>query len=167
MLGLSASDLISQVEDDRRLTTAAIAHRVRAIEALNKAVAKGVTCWQQGNAMLATCFTLLHQSIFLDDGLTDYISFLRGIVAIAIQLSQKKMQFVFIKVFPDEQLKLVEAGLVTAPLIDSNLASAARRSLEEMASLCKSRIEIGIYGLLLNITNNLSISARACEYYVL
>jgi hypothetical protein len=163
MLGLSASDLVSPA-DDRGLSTTAIAHRVKAIEALNKAVAEGVTCWEQGNAMLATCFALLFQSVFLHDGLTDYISFLRGVVAIAMQLSQKKMKFVFTKFFPGDQLKMVEPGLATVPLMNYDTASAASRSLEKMSFLCKTQIEIGIYGLLLNIARNLSTSARECEY---
>jgi hypothetical protein len=162
ILALSASDLADST-DDRGLATTAIAHRLRAIETLNKAMTKSITCWEQGNAMLATCFALWLQSVFLSDGFTEYISFLRGIVAIARHMSQKKMKFVFTKIFPDDQLQMLEPGLATMPLINHAFVSAAVRSLEKVSSLCKTHVEIGVYGLLLSIACNLNTSARECE----
>lgn len=163
MLALSASNLAS-VTDDRCLITAAINHRLKAIETFRKAIPEGITCFEQGNAMLATCFVLAVQSIFLDDGLSEYIAFLRGIVAIAVKMSQQTMEFVFTSVFPDDQLKMVEPGLAQASVINNTLVSAACRSLEKTAPLCKTQTEIDIFGLLLSMAHNLNISPRECEY---
>src|ERR1700679_4357047 len=103
MLALSASDL-AQHTDDKDLTMTSISHRVKSIESLNKNVTAGITCWEQGNAMIATCFALLFQSVLLKDGLAEYISFLRGIIAIGMQMGQRKMQFVFTTLWGDEHL---------------------------------------------------------------
>ena len=164
MLALSASDLADPV-DDRGLITTAISHRVRAIEALSKAVTEGITCWEKGNAMLATCFVLVFQSLFLDDGLTEYISFLRGIFAIAMELSQKKMKFVFTKYFPRDQLNMLEPRLASVPLIKNALVSGACTSMEKMSTLCKTQTEIDLHGLLLSTALSLNTSSRECEIF--
>jgi hypothetical protein len=162
MLALSASDLASPTED-RDIIMASIAHRLKSIESLNKAVAAGITCWEQGNAMLATCYTLLFQSVLLNDGLAEFISFLRGIIAIGMQMGQKKMKFVFTKLFGDEQLQEMEPKLVATPLIKKELVSGACRSLERMAPLCKTKTSIGMYGLQLSMARNLVTSSLECK----
>jgi hypothetical protein len=162
MLALSASDL-AQHTDDKDLIMTSITHRVKAIESLNKTVAMGVTCWEQGNAMIATCFALLFQSVLLNDGLAEYISFLRGIIAIGLQMGQRKMKFVFSKLWGDAHLEAIEPGLAAAPLINTDVVSAACRSLERMSLLCKTKTEIGMYGLLLSMARNLVTSSRECK----
>lgn len=163
MLALGASDLASPT-DDQDLTMISIAHRLNSIASLKKAVAAGITSWEQGNAMLATCFTLLFQSVLLNDGLAEYLSFFRGVVAIAMQMSQKKMKFVFTKLFGDEYLQSMEPALAAAPLINNGIVSRACRSLEKMAPLCETKAAIGIYGILLSIARNLITSSRECKF---
>lgn len=162
MLALSASDLAANCIGDRDLITHSISHRIKSIESLNKAVAGGISSWEQGNAMIATCFTLLFQSVLLNDGLSEYISFLRGILAIGMQMGQRKMKFVFTRLWgeaahprPDE--------LEHAPLINDELVSSACRSFEKMYPLCKTKTEIGMYGLLLNMARNLVTSSQEGE----
>jgi len=162
MLALSASDLADTTED-RDLIPTSIAHRVKAIESLNKSVAAGITCWEQGNAMIATCFILLFQSVLLHDGLGEYMAFLRGIVAVGMQMGQKKMRFIFVKLFGDENMKDLEPGLAAAPLINNDLVSAACRSLERLTPLCKTKTAIGLYSLLLSMARNLVTSSRECK----
>jgi hypothetical protein len=160
MLALSASDLASNTDESRDLMTISISHRIKSIESLNKAVASGIKSWQQGNAMIATCFALLFQSVLMNDGLSEYISFLRGIIAVGMQMGQRNMKFVFTKLWGEEQHLARESELDGAPLINNELVSMACRSLENMFPLCKTKTEIGIYGLLLSMARSLVTSSK-------
>jgi hypothetical protein len=162
MLALSASDLASNSDDsnDMKLIPTSILHRIKSIESLNKAVAAGIKSWQQGNAMIATCFTLLFQSVLLNDGLSEYISFLRGILTIGMQMGQRRMKFVFERFWGNEQLQARDAELSAAPLINEEVVSGACRSFEKMSPLLKTKTEIGMYGLLLSMARSLVTSSK-------
>jgi hypothetical protein len=160
MLALSASDLASYTDENRDLTPTSISHRVKSIESLNKAVAGGIKTWEQGNAMIATCFVLLFQSVLLNDGLSEYISFLRGILAVGMQMGQRNMKFVFTKLWGEDQRLARETELDGAPLINDELVSMACRSLEKMFPLCKTKTQMGMYGLLLSMARSLVTSSK-------
>ncbi|KAH8791000.1 hypothetical protein F5882DRAFT_400844 [Hyaloscypha sp. PMI_1271] len=166
MLALSASDLAANSDDsnDMKLIPTSILHRIKSIESLNKAVAAGIKSWQQGNAMIATCFTLLFQSVLLNDGLSEYISFLRGILTIGMQMGQRRMKFVFERLWGNEQLQSRDAELSAAPLINEEVVAAACRSFEKMSPLLKTKTEIGMYGLLLSMARSLVTSSK--EAYI-
>ncbi len=160
MLALSASDLANEAHENRDLITISISHRIKSIESLNKAVATGIKSWQQGNAMIATCFALLFQSVLMNDGLSEYISFLRGIMAVGMQMGQRHMKFVFTKLWGEEQRLARSSELDGAPLINNELVSMACRSLEKMFPLCRTKTEIGMYGLLLSMARSLVTSSK-------
>jgi hypothetical protein len=159
MLGLAASDIASHT-DDKDLALTAITHRVKSIESLNAAVRRGLASFEQGNAMLATCFALLFQSTLLNDGLGEYMSFIRGCIAIGIQMATKGFSFVFTGLWGDDQLKIIDPVLNKAPLIESKVVSSACRSLEKMTPLCKTKVELDMLGLLLSMARNLVTSSR-------
>jgi hypothetical protein len=135
-------------------------HRVKAIEALNKAVSRGIQTMEEGNAMIGTCYALLFQSVLMNDGLTEYMSFIRGTVAVAIHMAQNQMKFLFHHMWDYEQMEQVDAMLHETPLIDAEVAGAACRSLEKMAHLCTTKTEIQLYGLLLNMARTCITSSR-------
>lgn len=86
ILGLSASDLM--VQEDPSLVTFAMTHRLKAIKAIKKALSETpkTNTFEEGNALMATCFALTFQSVLLDDGMAEYMTFCRGIVLVAIQM---------------------------------------------------------------------------------
>ncbi|KAE9377595.1 hypothetical protein N431DRAFT_434776 [Stipitochalara longipes BDJ] len=160
MLALSASDLACYSDDNKELVPISISHRIKSIESLNKAVAAGIKSWQQGNAMIATCFTLLFQSVLMNDGLSEYLSFLRGILAVGMQMGQKRMKFVFERLWGHDQFESRANELAAVGLIDEELVSSACRSFEKMFPLCKTKTEIGMYGLLLSMARSLVTSSK-------
>jgi len=159
MLGLSASGIASY-NNDASLNLAAVTHRLKSIQALNSAVVKGLSSSEQGNAMLATCFCLLFQSTLINDALGEYMAFIRGCIEIGIQMKTRQYQFLFTKLFGDEQLKEIDHALYQAPLIEPHIVSAACRSLEKMEPLCKTKVEKEMYALLLAMARNLVTSSR-------
>jgi hypothetical protein len=137
-----------------------MANRVKAIGSLNAAISSGLTRSEQGNAMLATCFALTFQSVLIDDGLTEYMTFIRGTVVVGIQMSTKGLNILFHHLFGDKSLEQIDPYMKAASLIDPELVRAALRSLEKIGLLCKSRLEIEVYGLLLSAARALVTSSR-------
>jgi len=88
MLALSASELaISPTSNEiysSQLTHIGLDYRVKAITALSVAISTPLKSFEQANAMLATCFVLLFQSVLMEDGLIEYMSFIRGVIAVSI-----------------------------------------------------------------------------------
>jgi hypothetical protein len=162
MLALSASNLVangSPTESPDMLCTA-IAHRLKAISGLNQAISTGINSFEQGNAMLATCFILLFQSTMIADGLVEYMTFIRGTIAVGTSMGMKKMKFLFHELWVNRSADSLEADLSQTPLIDGDLARSACRSIENLAGLCRSKGEVQIYGSLLMTARALITSSR-------
>ncbi|KAK9798826.1 putative C6 zinc finger protein [Seiridium cardinale] len=94
ILGPSASELMVK---EPSLLTFAMAHRLKAIKAIKKTLAEipKSNTFEQGNALMATCFALTFQSVMLDDGMAEYMTFIRGIIITAIQMWCKGAKFLF------------------------------------------------------------------------
>ncbi|KAH7356409.1 hypothetical protein BKA65DRAFT_579287 [Rhexocercosporidium sp. MPI-PUGE-AT-0058] len=159
MLALAAAD-ISAKRGDQGMRVTAMTHRVKAIESLNKAIDDGIKTFIQGNAMLATCFALLFHSVFIDDGLGEYMSFIRGTVAIGTKMGYGRMKFIFVKAFSDEQLEFIGPALKLAPLVHPDVSRAACRSLEKFGFMCEKQSELLLYGTLLSMARNLVTSSQ-------
>ncbi len=110
--------------------------------------------------MLATCFALLFQSTLINDGLGEYMSFIRGTTTIGIQMYVNNFKILFSKVFGDENMEELDPKLQQAPLIESSVVVSAIRSLERIAPLCQTKVEREMYGLLLSMARNLITSSR-------
>ncbi|KAL2073853.1 hypothetical protein VTL71DRAFT_11179 [Oculimacula yallundae] len=159
MLALAAAD-ISAKNSDKQLRVTAMSHRVKSIESLNKAIEGGVETFVKGNAMLATCFALLFHSVLIDDGLGEYMSFIRGTVAVGMKMGYGQMKFLFVKAFGDEQLELLGPALKLAPLVHPDVTRAACRSVEKFGFMCEKESELLLYGKLLSIARNLVTSSQ-------
>lgn len=166
MLALGASDLAVESPDPlspeakTQLSTTALSHRVQAISCLNAAILRGINRFEDGNAMLATCYALLFQSVFLEDGLAEYMSFIRGTVAVGMQMGMKGMKVLFDQLFEDKDLKVIEPAMLKAPLIDSGLVRLALESLERIEPLCQTKVEREMYGMLLSTARALITSSH-------
>jgi hypothetical protein len=160
MLALSASELACSTDPTPEMNSTALTHRVKSISSLNRAVARGITCYQEGNAMLATCFSLLFQSCLLDDGLNEYMMFIRGMISIGFNMGGRRMQFIFTRLFDQEQLEQVDPLMKSAPLIQADVVGAANRSFENFAPLCIRKVELDVYKVLSGIARALITSSR-------
>jgi hypothetical protein len=163
MLALSASELACSTDPTPQMNSTALTHRVKAISSLNTAISQGISCYEEGNAMLATCFTLLFQSCLIEDGLTEYMMFIRGTVSVGMQMGMKGMTFLFEKIFDAEQLEQVDPLMKKADLIESRVVQAACRSFESMAHLCTNNLELEAYKILYGIARALITSSRDGE----
>ncbi len=163
MLALAAADIGTR-DSDQNMKLIAMSHRVKSIELLNKSIDNGIRTFIQGNAMLATCFALLFHSVFIEDGLGEYMSFIRGTVAVGMKMGMSQMKFLFVKAFGDEQLEFVGPSLKIAPLVHPDVSRAACRSLEKFGPLCEKQFELQLYGRLLSMARNLVTSSQDGMY---
>ena len=160
MLGLSASDLTTKVTQTSELTYSAMSHRVQAIKSLNQALSNGLHTFEEGNAMLATCYALLFQSVLLEDGLAEYMSFIRGCVLIAQNMGCKRMKFLFHSVLVKDSLAKMEPHLKDGPEVNPGPVDAACNSLEAFKPLCQRDYEKTFHGSLLKTAQALYTSSR-------
>jgi hypothetical protein len=163
MLALAASDLVNTEICPHQMRNAALSHRLKSIVALNAAVRRGVNCPEEGNAMLATCFSLLFQSTLIDDGLVEYMTFIRGTFVIGSQMRFKQMRFLFDQPFKQEQLKESEATNNNAPMIQQDVVLGAYRSFGKFQHLCQTKLETEVYAALFNVVCSLITSSRDGE----
>ncbi|KAL3420439.1 C6 zinc finger protein [Phlyctema vagabunda] len=164
MLALAASDMISPpsaaVMQPKPLKFSAISHRVKAISSLNRALSCDSLSFEEGNAMLGTCYALVFQSVLMDDGLPEYMTFIRGIVLVSIQLKIRNLNFMFGNMLGDESLSAMEPQLQSAPTIDPESVRAACESLNKFLPLCQTDSDKLFHSLLLETTKGLLFSSR-------
>ncbi|KAL2159135.1 hypothetical protein VTH06DRAFT_2567 [Thermothelomyces fergusii] len=100
ILGYAASELMAT--QDPSLAEAALSHRghgtppsttpsssppaaARRNDKSNGGGRAGAV-FEEGDALMATCFALTYQSVLLEDGMAEYMTFIRGIIIVAIQI---------------------------------------------------------------------------------
>ncbi|KAK3304553.1 uncharacterized protein B0T15DRAFT_399348 [Chaetomium strumarium] len=168
ILGYSASDLISTSEPG--LAEAAMAHRVKAIRAIKRALGNnaaaeqpGTDMFEEGNALMATCFALTFQSVFLDDGMAEYMTFIRGIIIVAIQMYVKGAKLLFGHLLGgDTQKEKLEPHMSRIPLIEKVWTDRAVEGIEGLEGLVEGEgreVERRFWELLREMARMLYVSS--------
>jgi hypothetical protein len=162
ILGLSASELMIK---EPNLVTFAVTHRLKAIKSIKKTLAdvpKG-EMFEEGNALMATCFALAFQSVQLDDGMVEYMTFIRGIIMTAIQMWCKGTKFMFHNFFQEDQIAILKPLMEQVPVINKEWTDMAVTGIQALRPLCKHPVEIEHHGLILKIAETLYTSPFAGE----
>lgn len=159
ILGLAASELLPT---DSNLLHAALHHRLLSLRAIKRKLASfappsaqaplitptTTACpsssplpisHEEGNALLATCFALTFQSVHLDDGMAEFMTFVRGVVMVAIKMAFSQVGFLFVNFIGKDQ------EVVLRPYLDSAVVPAemevwredAVGALERLRCLCE------------------------------
>lgn len=160
MLALSASDIAQSNPSGSgaELECVAISHRIKAIASLNQAIGKPITSVEQGNAMIATCMSLVFQSTLLSDGLVEYMTFVRGVIVVSIHMGLNNIDFLFEHMF--DQAEVVASQLTQSRLIEPEHAHCACRSLELLGPLIHNAREKELHGNLLSAARALFTSSK-------
>ncbi|KAK1750002.1 C6 zinc finger protein [Echria macrotheca] len=159
ILGYAASELIAE---DPTLAAPAMAHRVKAIKAVKKSLAEApkANTFEEGNALMATCFALTFQSVLLDDGLAEYMTFIRGIIIVAIQMYIKGAKLLFGEFLGDKQDAVLKPYIEQVPLINKEWTDAAVAAIRALEPLCRAdEIERTYHGMLLEMAEKLYVSS--------
>ncbi|KAK8094514.1 hypothetical protein PG997_001199, partial [Apiospora hydei] len=170
MLGLAASDLLGK---DASLLPFAMAHRIKAIKAIKKTlndVPKSSNTFEEGNALMATCFALTFQSVLLEDGMAEFMTFCRGVVLVAIQMYCKGARFLFTNWVGKDEMGLLQPLMETVPPIRQDWVDAAIGSVRALEPLCVHPVEAEYYVLLVDMVEALYTSPSRgyqiiCKHY--
>lgn len=157
ILGLAAAELMAQ---DRSLISSAIAHRLKAIKAIKKALADptGTDTYEHGNALMATCFALTFQSVMIDDGMAEFMTFCRGVMVVAVQMVTRGFGFMFRNFFGDDQMAVLEPLMQSVPPINTEWTDRAVEGIRALAPLCTHAVETKYQAMLMEIAEALYTS---------
>ncbi|KAH7366861.1 C6 zinc finger protein [Plectosphaerella cucumerina] len=161
ILGLAACDLAEQ-EQEPFLLQLAMGHRVKAIRAIKKALAemprRSVT-HEEANALIATCFALTFQSVAFDDGMAEFMTFIRGIIIVGMQMWMRGFRPMFANLVGSDASAILRPYMADLPLIDQTWADMATAAVEGLRALCRSSVEIEYHGMLMDIVMALRTSS--------
>lgn len=85
---------------------------------------------------MATCFALTFQSVALDDGMAEYMTFIRGIIVVAVQMYMKGARIMFRNLLGNEETELLRPVIEPMTGIDRQWSEAALRAVQNLAPLC-------------------------------
>ncbi|KFZ01854.1 hypothetical protein V501_09761 [Pseudogymnoascus sp. VKM F-4519 (FW-2642)] len=157
MLGLAATHLSAITNVD--YSDAALSHRVRAIEGFNKALSKKPEKEPDGDALLATMYSLTFQSAFMSDSLIEFLIMVRGCVMLSGQLlSQSSIAFFVIDWY--SHLRYMEPRLDDLPFVDMALAEGAEASLEALNFVLEDEVNSFYYNELTNVVSGIKASSK-------
>ena len=163
ILGLAASELI---DDDASLITAAMTHRLKAIKAIKRTLADvpRANTFEEGNALMATCFALTFQSVILEDGMAEYMTFIRGIMIVAMQMYQKGAKFLFTNWIGEDQKAIMKPLLEKVPLVHRDWVDSAATAVQNLSPICMDPISRKYHELLLEMIAQLYKSSFGGEF---
>ncbi|KAF4824717.1 hypothetical protein CGCTS75_v009998 [Colletotrichum tropicale] len=159
ILGMAACDLMAQ---DPSLLAFAMAHRVKAIKAIKRSLAelptKG-TNTEHANALVATCFALTFQSTSFEDGMGEFMTFIRGILIIGAQMMCKGIKPVFVNMLDQDSRAVLEPKMVNLPLIRQEWADGAVEAIGALRHLCRDEVEIQYYDIIYELACKMHTSS--------
>lgn len=159
ILGFAASQLIVT---DPSVIASAMNHRIKAIRAIKKRLsdtAKTSISYKEANAMVATCFALTFQSVSLDDGLAEFMTFIRGIMIVGMQMMFRGIKPVFDNMMEQQQDSILEPLMQGLPLIEKGWTDSAKEAVLNLKPLCLTPLEIDYYEQLVVIVEKLYVSS--------
>ena len=109
--------------------------------------------------MLATCFILLYQSTLIDEGLSEYLTFVRGCVLVPLQMGYKHLKFLFQNLLSDDEIEKTRPYLQSMPAVDLRSVDAAYASLENFGPCCEREAEKKMHERMLELVRSFYLSS--------
>jgi hypothetical protein len=143
MLGMAASHLTIY---GANFSSQALSHRVKAIHSLNHALSTPVASIAEGDARFAAMFALAFQASCMPEGMTEFLSMIKGCHIIATTTLLTHRESLFWSFTQEGYGHSVRQVIGTAPLaLDPDLELLIDRFLESLhalAPLCRSALEV-------------------------
>lgn len=134
LLGLAASHLT--VTADADYGAIALSHRLLAIKGFNEALSKTPRSGADGDALLAACYALTFQSSYMKDGMSEFLTMVRGCGLVSLQLRNENVDISF-SINPTRHFEIMESRLDNLPSVDADLYQGAVASFHRIAPLCR------------------------------
>jgi Fungal specific transcription factor domain len=159
LLALGASHL-TRVSPQSDYNTAAIVHRGKAIKGLNEALANTNRGYGESDTMLAACYALTFQASYMGDGMTDFITMVRGCALVTQQIKQDQSQTAF-NLEQDIHVRLMATRMDQMPQLDPALLTPAIISTEELRPVLRTTMDHHFHSSLLSTLFALQDSSKA------
>ncbi|RMZ86312.1 hypothetical protein DV736_g6463, partial [Chaetothyriales sp. CBS 134916] len=143
LLGLGASHLY-RLDGQARYNSTAIAHRGHAITGLNKAIAKDDYSQVDVDAMLATVYALTFQSVYMEDGLVDFMTMVRGCLLITKHIESTNIASSF-NLEPHAHIRCLEPGISELPGIDKHVLRTGVDALGRLTPILKTGADLDFF----------------------
>lgn len=109
--------------------------------------------------MIATCYALTFQSVSLEDGLAEFMTFIRGIMIVGIQMLFRGIKPIFENMMEQDADHVLMPHMESLPLIQKSWVDPALEAITNLKALCLEPIEVEYQGLLINIVEKLYINS--------
>ncbi|KAG2419989.1 hypothetical protein HFD88_004786 [Aspergillus terreus] len=140
ILSLGATHYALTTPAGSQYTPMAIAHRGKALQLLATTLAKGDQCTESDlDGVLATCYTLVFQAYYMNDGLVDFAVFVRGCGTITTQLRARfKRSRMFLIQTQEQVSAMVSPWLPNDPYPDSAFIASCIEDIDQLRSFLQS-----------------------------
>jgi hypothetical protein len=139
LLSLSASHLNKLSTNE--FTAISQSHRLSAIKGLNIVLNQPVTSAEQADAILATCYALLMQSCYIDDGLPTFLIMTRSCDALTRQIHSLPVGSLLAQDNLDSRIESVQSRLKGVPKFSVDFLRSAITSLNALQPRCQQAFE--------------------------
>lgn len=114
---------------------------------------------------MAACFALTFQSVELDDGMVEYMTFIRGILLVAIQMHVRGARLLFRNLLNSEQTEMLRPALEPLSPIERRWGEVAVAAVQGLGPLCRGNDMAASYQtLVLQMARALLVSPVECEF---
>lgn len=157
-MGLAAShiSLVSEVD----LSSRGLNHRFLAVEGFNKAFAAEPKTKEEVDALLAACYSLSIQSVYIGESVAELFLMLRGCHIIFTQGWPQTIGTSFQNLEPYYQLSGAFDAQAVLPVLDPRRYIPGLESLERLRPLCTGAVEKKVLDWFIEVVQLLGISSR-------
>ena len=160
ILAVAASDITDR--EDPTLLPHALTHRLKAINSIKETLSGATTntvTHESANALLATCLALTIQSVSLDDGMVEYMTFMRGLMVVGVQMWKGGVRPMFSNLVEGGAQAALEPHMIGLPLVRREWVDAAVQGIEGLERLCREGVEREYHRLLVDWARTLYVSS--------
>jgi hypothetical protein len=140
LLALSAAHLEKLSRSD--LTKVTQSHRLNAIKGLNERLNKPLQTAEDGDAIIATCFALLMQSWYMDDGLESFLVMTRSCDLMTKHVRAQKVGSILASDNFNSRIENMRPRLKGAACFNLEFLQTASQSLDALVPLCNNTYEM-------------------------
>ena len=160
ILGFAAShlELLTGVD----LNTTAMYHRVQAIKGSAVALSNTNRSGDDGDALVASCYLLTFQSLYIEEGTVEFLHFIRGCSLVWNQLLYEKVPITF-TLTPESWYEFMKPRLDALPDIHPELLEGAEKSLSDLRLILYKPVHTMFHGLFVGCITAVKQSARSGE----
>lgn len=159
LLALGASHL-TRVSAHSDYSTTAIIHQGQAIKGLNEALARESRSYGESDALLAACYALTFQASYMADGMTDFITMVRGCALVTEQIHKRETRTAF-NLEHNLHFRIMLPRLEHFPNLSPSLTTPAIIAVEALRPLLRTTMDYHFHASLSSVLRALQQSSKA------